>query len=223
MSEASNTDYGKLIRDGLWTNNAGLVQLLGLCPLLAVPTTTISGLGLGLATTLTLIISNLMVSSIRNFVTSEIRIPVFVLIIACTVTGIELAMNAWFHELFLVLGIFIPLIVTNCAIIGRAEAFASRNSWLPSLVDAISMGIGFTLLLMLLGGLRELFGFGTLFTQSELMFGEGAQWMTMTLVEDYRGFLLAILPPGAFIGLGLIIAAKNRIEQRIALAATATA
>jgi electron transport complex protein RnfE len=115
------------------------------------------------------------------------------------------------------------LIVTNCAIIGRAEAFASRNSWLPSLVDAISMGIGFTLLLMLLGGLRELFGFGTLFTQSELMFGEGAQWMTMTLVEDYRGFLLAILPPGAFIGLGLIIAAKNRIEQRIALAATATA
>ena len=219
--EAPQTDYRKLIHDGIWTNNAGLVQLLGLCPLLAVTTTTINGLGLGLATTLTLIISNLMVSSIRNVVTSEIRIPVFVLIIACTVTGIELAMNAWFHELFLVLGIFIPLIVTNCAIIGRAEAFASRNSFLSSLVDAISMGVGFTLLLMLLGVMRELFGFGTLFAQSELMFGDGASWMTMTLVEEYRGFLLAILPPGAFIGLGLIIAAKNRIDQRMAEAQTA--
>lgn len=216
MSEASNTDYGKLIRDGLWTNNAGLVQLLGLCPLLAVTTTTINGLGLGLATTLTLIISNLMVSSIRNFVTSEIRIPVFVLIIACTVTGIELAMNAWFHELFLILGIFIPLIVTNCAIIGRAESFASRNGLLPSLLDAISMGVGFTLLLMLLGGVREIFGFGTLLAQSTLMFGEGAEWMTLTLIDEYRGFLLAILPPGAFIGLGLIIAAKNRIDQSAA-------
>jgi len=134
-------EYNKIVNDGLWRNNAGLVQLLGLCPLLAVTTTTINGLGLGIATTLTLIISNLMVSSIRNFITSEIRIPVFVMIIACTVTGIELAMNAWFHELFLVLGIFIPLIVTNCAIIGRAEAFASRNSLLPSLLDAISMGL----------------------------------------------------------------------------------
>ncbi len=208
-------DYRKIINDGLWTNNAGLVQLLGLCPLLAVTTTTINGLGLGLATTLTLIISNLMVSSIRNIVTKEIRIPVFVLIIACTVTGIELAMNAWFHELFLVLGIFIPLIVTNCAIIGRAESFASRNSLLPSLIDAISMGVGFTLILMLLGGMREIFGFGTLFAQSGLMFGEGASWMTITLVENYRGFLLAILPPGAFIGLGLIIAAKNRMDQRM--------
>jgi len=223
QSEKPSMDYRSLVRDGLWRNNAGLVQLLGLCPLLAVTTTTINGLGLGLATTLTLIISNLMVSSIRNVVTSEIRIPVFVLIIACTVTGIELAMNAWFYELFLVLGIFIPLIVTNCAIIGRAEAFASRNSWLPSLVDAVSMGIGFTLLLMLLGGMRELFGFGTLFAQSELMFGEGASWMTMTLVEDYRGFLLAILPPGAFIGLGLILAAKNRIDQRVAEATSARA
>ncbi len=220
MSNEAAVDYRKLVSDGLWTNNAGIVQLLGLCPLLAVTTTTINGLGLGLATTLTLIISNLMVSGIRNFVTPEIRIPVFVLIIACTVTGIELAMNAWFHELFLVLGIFIPLIVTNCAIIGRAEAFASRNSWLPSLVDAISMGVGFTLLLMLLGGMREIFGFGTLFMQSELMFGDGASWMTMTLVEEYRGFLLAILPPGAFIGLGLIIAAKNRIDQRMAEAAS---
>ncbi len=207
--------YRKIISDGLWGNNAGLVQLLGLCPLLAVTTTTINGLGLGLATTLTLIISNLMVSSIRNIITKEIRIPVFVLIIACTVTGIELAMNAWFHELFLVLGIFIPLIVTNCAIIGRAESFAARNSLLPSLVDAISMGVGFTLILMLLGGMREVFGFGTLFIQSDLMFGQGAEWMTITLVENYRGFLLAILPPGAFIGLGLIIAAKNRIDQRV--------
>ncbi|MBT7306962.1 MAG: electron transport complex subunit E [Gammaproteobacteria bacterium] len=215
-SKTPASDYRKLIHNGLWTNNAGLVQLLGLCPLLAVTTTTINGLGLGLATTLTLIISNLMVSSIRNVVTPEIRIPVFVLIIACTVTGIELAMNAWFHELFLILGIFIPLIVTNCAIIGRAESFASRNGLLPSLLDAISMGVGFTLLLMLLGGVREIFGFGTLLAQSTLMFGEGAEWMTLTLIDEYRGFLLAILPPGAFIGLGLIIAAKNRIDQSAA-------
>ncbi len=215
MSSNPTTNYRKIINEGLWSNNAGLVQMLGLCPLLAVTTTTINGLGLGLATTLTLIISNLMVSSIRNTISKEIRIPVFVLIIACTVTGIELAMNAWFYELYLVLGIFIPLIVTNCAIIGRAESFASRNHWFPSLVDALSMGIGFTLLLMLLGGLREIFGFGTLFAQSELMFGEGAEWMTITLIEEYRGFLLAILPPGAFIALGLIIAAKNRIDESI--------
>lgn len=216
-------NYQKIINDGFWTNNAGLVQLLGLCPLLAVTTTTINGLGLGLATTLTLIISNLMVSSIRNVITKEIRIPVFVLIIACTVTGIELAMNAWFHELFLVLGIFIPLIVTNCAIIGRAESFASRNSLLPSLVDAVSMGVGFTLILMLLGGMREIFGFGTLFAQSDLMFGQAAGWMTITLIDDYRGFLLSILPPGAFIGLGLIIAAKNRIDQRVSKSKPKTA
>ncbi len=198
MADSSPHNYRKQMIDGLWSNNAGLVQMLGLCPLLAVTTTTINGLGLGLATTLTLILSNLIVSSIRHQVTPEIRIPVFVLIIACAVTTIELLMNAWFHQLYLILGIFIPLIVTNCAIIGRAESFASRNPPLP----------------MVLGGMREILGFGTLLAQAELMFGSGAEWMTITLIEEYRGFLLAILPPGAFIGLGILIALKNRIDQR---------
>ncbi len=216
QTATNNISYQKIIRDGFWSNNAGLVQLLGLCPLLAVTTTVVNGLGLGIATTVTLIISNALVSLIRNFVSPEIRIPVFVLIIASAVTGIELVMNAWFHQLYLVLGIFIPLIVTNCAIIGRAEAFASRNALLPALVDAISMGLGFTLVLMLLGAFREISGFGTLLMQSELMFGNGSEWVTITLIENYRGFLLSILPPGAFIGLGLIIAAKNRIDMRFA-------
>lgn len=211
MSDA----YGKIALDGLWINNPGLVQLLGLCPLLAVTGTVVNGLGLGLATTLVLIISNLIVSLIRDWVRPEVRIPIFVLVIASAVTAIELAMNAYFHELYLVLGIFIPLIVTNCAIIGRAEAFASRNSSPRAFVDGLSMGLGFTLVLVILGGMRELLGRGTLLSQAELMFGEGAEALTVTLLHDYQGFLLAILPPGAFIGLGLLIALKNLIDKRL--------
>jgi electron transport complex protein RnfE len=152
---------------------------------------------------------------IRHWVREEIRIPVFVLVIACTVTAIELAMSAYFHGLYLVLGIFIPLIVTNCAIIGRAEAFASKNSLLRSSVDGLSMGIGFTLVLVVLGGMRELIGYGTLFSQAQLMFGEAAQQLTLTISEGYRGLLLAALPPGAFIALGLLIALKNVIDKRL--------
>ncbi len=206
--------YAPIIRDGLWSNNAGLVQLLGLCPLLAVTSTMVNGLGLGLATTLVLVTSNFTVSLVRHLVRPEVRIPVFVLVIASSVTAIELGMQAFFHDLYNVLGIFIPLIVTNCVIIGRAEAFASRNHPLRSVVDGFSMGLGFTIVLVALGMLRELLGYATLFQQAELMFGEGAQWLTVTLVEDYQGFLLAILPPGAFIGLGLLIAVKNAIEGR---------
>ncbi|MDX9767838.1 MAG: electron transport complex subunit RsxE, partial [Ectothiorhodospiraceae bacterium] len=153
----------KVLADGLWHNNTGLVQLLGLCPLLAITTNTINGLGLGLATLLTLLASNACVSLIRNLVRPEVRIPVYVLIIASVVTAIELSMNAWFHDLYLILGIFIPLIVTNCAIIGRAEAFASKNSLPRALVDALAIGLGFTAVLVTLGALRELIGSGTLF------------------------------------------------------------
>ena len=205
----SDTSYGQIIRNGLWTNNTAFVQLLGLCPLLAVSNTVINGLGLGLATTLTLVASNIMVSMIRHWVRAEIRIPVFVLIIASTVTIIELSMNAWFHELYLILGIFVPLIVTNCAIIARAEAFASKNTVTSSFIDGLFMGIGFTAVLVTLGAMRELIGFGTLFQQAHLMFGEVARDFTITLFDNYRGYLLAILPPGAFIGLGLLIAGKN--------------
>jgi electron transport complex protein RnfE len=208
--------YKQIIKDGLWTNNAGLVQLLGLCPLLAVTNTVINGLGLGLATILTLIASNGIISLLRHHIPDEARLPVFVMIIASIVTIIELSMNAWFHQLYLILGIFIPLIVTNCSIIGRAEAFAARNPVAPSLLDGLMMGIGFTAVLVVLGGLREVIGQGTLLSQAYLMFGESARNLTITVFEDYRGLLLAALPPGAFIGLGLLVALKNVIDSKLA-------
>jgi len=207
--------YADITRDGLWHNNIGFVQLLGLCPLLAVSSTVVNGLGLGLATTAVLLASNMSVSAIRHLVRPEIRIPAFMLIIASFVTAIDLAMNAWLHDLHLILGIFIPLIVTNCAILGRAEAFASRTAVDRAALDGLMMGIGFTVVLVLLGGLREALGQGTLFDHAHLMFGAAAESWKIVLIEDYRGFLLAILPPGAFIGLGLMIVVKNIIDDKI--------
>lgn len=203
-----------ITKNGLWTNNVALVQLLGLCPLLAVTATFINGLGLGIATLMTLMLSNTCVSAIRHWIRPEVRIPIFVLIIASIVTIIELVMNAWFHELYLVLGIFIPLIVTNCSIIARAESYASRNGVLDSALDGFMMGMGFLLVLITLGGLREIIGQGTLFANADLMFGPAAKDLLLTLGENYPGFLLAVLPPGAFIGLGLLIAIKNSIDRR---------
>jgi len=208
------TAYKDIVRDGLWSNNVGLVQLLGLCPLLAVTATFINGLGLGLATLVTLVTSNVIVSLIRKLVRPEVRIPVFVLVIASVVTIIELSMSAYLYELYKVLGIFIPLIVTNCSIIGRAEAFASKHDVGRAFTDGLSMGMGFLLVLTTLGGLREIVGKGTLFSQAHLMFGEAARTWTITFVDDYSGFLLAVLPPGAFMGLGLLIALKNVIDGR---------
>lgn len=202
-----------IIKNGLWSNNVALVQLLGLCPLLAVTSTFINGLGLGVATLITLVLSNTFVSIIRHWTRPEVRIPIFILIIASIVTAIELVMNAWFYELFLILGIFIPLIVTNCSILARAESFASRNNVLDSALDGFMMGMGFLLVLILLGGLREVIGHGTLFSNADLMFGPGASAFELSLGGDYPGFLIAILPPGAFIGLGLLIAGKNSIER----------
>ena len=214
----SSANYSKITRDGLWDNNIAFVQILGLCPLLAVSSTATNGLGLGIATTLVLVASNMTDSLIRNMVRPEIRIPVFMIIIASFVTAVELAMNAWFYDLYKVLGIFIPLIVTNCAILGRAEAFAARNPLPASFVDGLTMGIGFTLVLVVLGAIREIIGFGTLFAKANLMFGDAVSWMSLTLFEDYNGFLLAVLPPGAFIGLGLLAALKNVIDERISAA-----
>ena len=183
-------------------------------PLLAVTSTVVNGLGLGLATLITLVLSNSIVSLIRGFVRSEVRLPVFVLIIASVVTIIELSMKALFYDLYLVLGIFIPLIVTNCAIIGRAEGFASRNPVGPAALDGLMMGVGFLVVLVLLGALREIVGFGTLFAHAELMFGEGAKSLLLEINPDYPGFLLAVLPPGAFFGLALLIVAKNWLDER---------
>ncbi|PID44354.1 MAG: electron transport complex subunit RsxE [Proteobacteria bacterium] len=212
----SKVNYKQIIADGLWNNNAGLVQLLGLCPLLAVTNNAVNGLGLGLATLVTLIISNGSVSFSRHWVRREIRIPFYVMVIAANVTMVDLLMSAYLHNLHNVLGIFIPLIVTNCAIIARAEAFASKHALIPSLVDGLMMGLGFLVLLVVLGGLREIIGSGTLFAGASVMFGEAAQGLTIQVFDkDYPGFLLAILPPGAFLGLGLIIALKNIIDERL--------
>ena len=210
------TTYTTIAKQGLWTNNPGLVQMLGLCSLLAVTNSLINGLSLGLATTMVLIVSNVMVSLLRKTVSPEVRIPVFVLIIASTVTVIELAMHAYFYELHKALGIFIPLIVTNCAVIGRAEAFASKNSVDRAFIDGLTMGLGFTGVMVALGGMRELVGQGTLLSGANLLFGEAARELTIVVIPDYPGFLLALLPPGAFLGLGLLIALKNIIDNYFA-------
>jgi electron transport complex protein RnfE len=208
-------DYQKILRDGFWTKNQALVAMLGLCPLLAVTNNVVNGLGLGLATLLVLITSNLLVSSIRGIVPHEIRIPVFISIIAASVTALEMLINAYLHELYLVLGIFIPLIVTNCMILARADAFASRNPLDKSLVDAFGMGVGFLLVLVILGALRELLGQGTLFDQAHILLGDWGQNLTLQIVpKDYPGLLLAILPPGAFIALGFLLALMNVINAR---------
>ncbi len=214
------SDIRSIIRNGLWDNNPGLVQLLGLCPLLAVTNNAINGLGLGIATLITLLASSTAISIVRHFISQEIRLPVFVLIIASNVTIIELIMRAYFYDLYSILGIFIPLIVTNCIIIGRAEAFAARNTPITSFLDALMMGIGFMFVLVLLGGLRELIAQATLFDQAHLMFGEVARHFRIVLSDDYHGLLLAALPPGAFIGLGFIVAAKNWIDHKQAATST---
>lgn len=208
-------EFQQLTWQGLWKNNPALVQLLGLCPLLAVTMTVINGLGLGLATTLVLIGSNCTVSLVRNWVPNEIRIPIFVMVIAAFVTVVQLLMNAYTFKLYEALGIFIPLIVTNCAIIGRAEAYASKNPVKFAAFDGLMMGIGFTLVLVILGGMRELLGYGTLLSGANLLLGDWAKILTITVFEADSPFLLAILPPGAFLGMGLLIALKNVLNNRV--------
>ena len=211
----ADTNYRELSFNGLWKNNPALVQLLGLCPLLAVTGSVVNALGLGLATIMVLVCSNVAVSLIRNFVTDAIRLPAFVMIIASFVTCIELLMKAYAFELYQILGIFIPLIITNCAILGRADAFASKNGVVPSAIDGFMMGAGFGLVLLALGAIREVIGSGSLFANMDLLFGPGAATWKIVVFENYQPFLLAILPPGAFIFTGLIIALKNLIDDRI--------
>jgi len=208
-------DLKEISLQGLWKNNSVLVQLLGLCPLLAVSTSLINALGLGLATILVLIGSNISISFARNWVPKDIRIPVFVMIIAGFVTIIQLLMNAYTFGLYQSLGIFIPLIVTNCVIIARAEAFASKNPIHLSALDGFMMGLGFTLVLIVLGAMREVIGQGTLFDGAHLLFGEWARILKIEIFKFDNQFLLAILPPGAFIGMGFLIAGKNIIDEQI--------
>ncbi len=216
-----------IIWNGLWKQNAGLVQLLGLCPLLAISNTLVNAVSLGLATTLVMTLSGSAVAAIRDVIPNEARIPVYVLLIAVLVTIVQLLMNAYVHSLYLVLGIFIPLIVTNCIVLARAESFASKNGVRASALDGIAMGLGLTAVLAVLGGVREILGKGTLLSGLDLVFGESAKSMVITVIPDYQGFLVAILPPGAFITLGLLIGLKNwlnlRAEQKVREAAIPTA
>jgi electron transport complex protein RnfE len=208
------TSYKEIASNGLWKQNPGVVQLLGLCPTLAVTTTAVNGLSLGLATALVMAAANGAVSPVRTFIPSEIRVPVFILVIAALVTVIDLSINAFAHPLHKVLGIFIPLIVVNCIVLARVESFAAKNAPTPSIVDGFSMGLGLALVLGLLGAMREIVGKGTLFSGLDLAFGPGAKQFILTVIPDYHGFLLAVLPPGAFLGLGSLIALRNWIEMR---------
>ncbi|MCJ8313572.1 MAG: electron transport complex subunit E [Saccharospirillaceae bacterium] len=201
--------------DGLWVKNPALVQLLGLCPLLAVTGSVVNALGLGLATLVVIVGSNIAVSLIRSYVPDTIRLPAFVMIIASLVTCAELLMQAYAFELYQIISLFVSLIVTNCAILGRAEGFARKNTVWLSALDGLFMGIGFLFVLVFLGAMREVLGHGTLFDGMELLLGPAAADLKIVVFEDYTSFIFAILPPGAFIGLGLIIAFKNLVDNQI--------
>lgn len=211
--DLSNINERGLWHKGMWSENPALVKLLGLCPLLAVSNNAVNGLGLGIATLITLIVANCLTSLLRPILLTSIRIPIYVLIIAATVTILELLIKAWLPGLHASLGIFLPLIVTNCLIIGRSESFASRHTLPESLRDALAMGVGFLWVLMLLGGLRELIGQGTLLDEASILFGEQAENWTLYVFNADHGILLALLPPGAFITLGLLLAGKNKLDE----------
>lgn len=206
--------YSNIVKDGLWNKNVATVQVLGLCPLLAVTGSVVNAIGLGLATTAVLVGSNTLVSIIRTQVNDAIRLPVFVMIIAALTTCTEFIMQAYTFELYQVLGIFIPLIVTNCCILGRADGFARKNPVLPSLIDGLMMGLGFMIILILLGAFREILGQGTLFSNMDLLFGDTAATWEVKFLDNFPGILFLALPPGAFFGLGLIIALKNIIDDK---------
>ncbi|MFC4160821.1 electron transport complex subunit E [Chitinimonas lacunae] len=212
-------EAARIVNDGLWRQNAGLVQVLGLCPVLVMSTNIVNAVSLGLATSLVMAVSGAAVAALRRFVPAELRTPIFILIIAALVTVVDLAMNAWLHGLYLVLGLFIPLITTNCIVLARAEAFASRHPPAHAALDGLAMGLGLTGVLGVLGALRELIGQGTLFSGIDLLLGPG--FAPLQLAPPAYGFLLALLPPGAFFALGLLIAAKQWYDARPARAPAA--
>jgi electron transport complex protein RnfE len=204
----------EIFKDGLWGNNVVFAQMRALCPAMAVTTTGTNGLGMGLASTAVLLAANVLVASLRKLVSPQVRIPVFIVLIATLVTLVDMAVNAWLHDLYKVLGLFIALIVANCAILGRAEAFASKSGVPSAALDGLAMGLGFTLALTVIGLVRELFGSGTLFAQASLLLGSGFAFLETTVIPDFNGALLMILPPGGFLVPGLLLAAKRAFENR---------
>ncbi len=213
MADSNTPSVGSVMKEGLWGQNVVFAQLLAMCPAMAVTTSGTNGLGMGMATTAVLIVSNILVSMIRHTVSSQVRIPVFVVVIAGLVTIVDMVLNAWMHDLYKVLGLFIALIVVNCAILGRAEAFAVKNSVLISAVDGLAMGLGFTGALTVIGLVREFFGSGTLFSNASGLLGPSFAFLEMKL-PGYGGALLMILPPGGFAVLGFLLAGKRAMEAR---------
>lgn len=205
-------EYRTIIRDGLWDNNSVFCMILGMCPTMAMTTTATNGLGMGLATAVVMAASSLLVALFRNHITQEVRIPVYILIVAAMVTLVDLTMNAWMHELYKVLGLFIPLIVSNCLPLARLEAFAAREPVLPSFLDGLFMGIGFTLSLTLIGAVREVIGAGTLFADASLLLGPAFKFMEMRVLPMDSGMLMWVLPPGGFLATGLLLAGKRLID-----------
>ncbi len=203
-----------IIRNGLWDQNIVFSQMLGMCPTMAVTTSGTNGLGMGLSTTVVLVGSNILISSIREFVSPQVRIPVFIVLIATLVTLVDMSMNAWMHDLYRVLGLYIALIVVNCAVLGRAESFASRSGVIASALDGLFMGLGFTAALTVIGLIRELIGAGTLFNQASLLLGPKFAFLEMRVIPNYDGVLMMVLPPAGFLTLGLLLAGKRILDQR---------
>jgi H+/Na+-translocating ferredoxin:NAD+ oxidoreductase subunit E len=211
-----SNDYARIAKDGLWANNIVFAQVLGMCPTMAVTGSATNGLGMGLATTAVLVTANALVSAVRNLVSPDVRIPVYIVLIATLVSLVDVSLNAWAHDLYKVLGLYIALIVANCAVLGRAEAFAQKVGVIPAALDGLMMGLGFTFALTLIGGIREAIGGGTLFANAHLLLGQSFAFLETTVIPHYRGYLLFVLPPGGFLVLGFLIAGKRILDRRLA-------
>lgn len=211
-----SNEYARITKDGLWDNNIVFAQILGMCPTMAVTGSATNGLGMGLATTAVLVASNALVSMVRNVVTPDVRIPVYIVLIATLVTLVDVSLNAWAHDLYKVLGLYIALIVANCAVLGRAEAYAQKAGVVPAAMDGLMMGLGFTFALTLIGGIREVIGAGTLFANAHLLLGSSFAFLETTVIPGYRGYLLFILPPGGFLVLGFLLVGKRILDRRLA-------
>jgi electron transport complex protein RnfE len=210
----ANSDYKTIIKDGLWDNNGVFSMLLGMCPAMAMTTSATNGFGMGLATAVVMAASSLLVAVFRNWITTEVRIPVYILIVAAMVTVVDLGMNAWMHELYKVLGLFIPLIVSNCLPLARLEAFAAKQPPVPAFLDGLFMGLGFTIALTAVGAVREITGSGTLFADASLLLGPAFKVIEMRLLPADMGVLMMILPPGGFIVTGLLVVVKRLLDLR---------
>ncbi len=211
-----SNEYARITRDGLWDNNIVFAQILGMCPTMAVTSSATNGLGMGLATTAVLVAANALVSSARNLISPDVRIPVYIVLIATLVTLVDVSLNAWAHDLYKVLGLYIALIVANCAVLGRAEAYAAKAGVGHAAMDGLMMGLGFTFALTLIGGIREVIGGGTLFANAHLLLGPAFAFLETTVIPHYRGYLLFILPPGGFLVLGFLIVGKRILDRRLA-------